>query len=90
MDPECPFFRGPRRPDTYLALNILETGEWKAFDCGAGLTVFESTEQQVMDYVEELLKVELLAKVDCRNKLEVFDYVAGDVVVKVELLEVMS
>lgn len=78
------FFRGPRRPDTYLAYNILETGEWKAFECGLGLIVFVSTEQQVMDYVEEVLKVELLAKVNCRNKLEVSDYVVGDVVVKME------
>lgn len=37
-----------------------------------------------MDYVEEVLKVELLAKVNCRNKLEVSDYVVGDVVVKME------
>ncbi|KAK5102472.1 hypothetical protein LTR70_000328 [Exophiala xenobiotica] len=81
MDRKCPLFRGPRIPDTYIAFNVLSTGEWQPFECRAGLDVLESIEPQDMYYVEELLREELLVKINSRNKLKVSDYLAGDVVV---------
>jgi len=71
----------PRIPHTYVAFNVLSTGKWQPFECGAGLDVLESVEPQDMYYVEELLRVELLVKINSRNKLKVSDYLAGDVVV---------
>lgn len=80
MDHKCPFFRG-LIPHTFLAFDILSTGEWRALECGAGLGVMESIEPHDMYHVEELLKVELLVKISGRNNLKVPNYLSGGVVI---------
>lgn len=81
MDHECPLFGTPRIPTTYVAFKVLSTGDWQPFECRAGLSILESIDPRDMDYVEDLLKVELLAKINGRNKMKVSDYLTDDVVV---------